>query len=617
MNGFNGKLFSFPQKNNTTVKLKVYGDELYARYESTDGYTVIYDDEIGLYCYALLDRSEFISSKVPLDQAPPEEVVRYLEESTQIVQLKIKASQEKRQGKVHRIDNFDDLNETFGPNQGLLEGQRLSVGKVKGLTILVNFSDVKSTVTRNDVDLMLNSKHYNLNGNTCSVRDYFLTVSSNKLDYSNTVVGPFNLKHNQQHYVKHSLAEEAIQLAIDSGVDLAEFDSLDRGIVDAVNILYAGVNLYEGELWPCNWYVDVEHNGVRTNQYTIAAAGRTPDDLAIGTFCHETGHILCRFPDLYDYGKRDGENNPSSGLGAYCLMGTGCDLNWGLSPAPVCSYLRDLVGWCDNVVNLNIAGAYEAKHGDYNTVMKYSTSKKNEYFLIENRSQIGLDSHIKSSGLAVYHCDIYGSNEYQQGTRDKHYQCALLQADGEKHLETDPKNEGDSKDLYQKVSGPAITSTTKPNSREWDRRESGLVVSDISAPSKVITFKVGDTQPPKNISGKSNPNLSITNRTSIGVSDRINISDARIIRKIQIGFKIQHPYPADLTVKLISPSQKQSLLPIRENNNRLATSLNSDQFGELNDLVGHPTQGQWLLNICDNKDRDTGSLVWWEINISV
>ena len=35
-----------------------------------------------------------------------------------------------------------------------------------------------------------------------------------------------------------------------------------------------------------------------------------------------------------------------------------------------------------------------------------------------------------SSGLAVYHCDIFGSNELQQGTAENHYQCALLQADG-------------------------------------------------------------------------------------------------------------------------------------------------------------------------------------------
>jgi hypothetical protein len=33
----------------------------------------------------------------------------------------------------------------------------------------------------------------------------------------------------------------------------------------------------------------------------------------------------------------------------YCLMGTGNHLDF--SPSPVYSYLRDLAGWCDNVLS--------------------------------------------------------------------------------------------------------------------------------------------------------------------------------------------------------------------------------------------------------------------------
>ncbi len=44
----------FPQENGSDVELVVFGDEFYARYETKDGYTVVYDPDRGLYCYALL-----------------------------------------------------------------------------------------------------------------------------------------------------------------------------------------------------------------------------------------------------------------------------------------------------------------------------------------------------------------------------------------------------------------------------------------------------------------------------------------------------------------------------------------------------------------------------------
>jgi hypothetical protein len=193
---------------------------------------------------------------------------------------------------------------------------------------------------------------------------------------------------------------------------------------------------------------------------------------------------------MYDYGQRDGDTIASAGIGYYCLMGSGNHLDFGRSPSPVCSYLRDLAGWCDNEIDLKTAATGAARHGDYNTVMKYRTSKPNEYFLVENRSKMGLDRGLPASGLAVYHCDILGSNELQQGTAAKHYQCALLQADGRRDLELDA-NRGDGDDLFVAIQGVALSAASLPNSREWDGRDSGLAVADISGPGEVVSFKVG------------------------------------------------------------------------------------------------------------------------------
>ena len=227
---------------------------------------------------------------------------------------------------------------------------------------------------------------------------------------------------------------------------------------------------YRGELWPHNWHIDLRFGAVRTDLYLLTSLGRTPADLSIGTFCHENGHLLCRFPDMYDYGERDGDSVASSGIGSYCLMGSGNHNDNGRSPSPVCAYLRDLAGWCDNEVDLNTAGDHAASQGDYNTVMKYRTSKPTEYFLVENRSKMGLDRGLPASGLAVYHCDTLGSNELQQGTAAKHYQCALLQADGRRDLELNA-NLGDGDDLYGASPGVALSAVSVPHSREWDGRE--------------------------------------------------------------------------------------------------------------------------------------------------
>ena len=135
---------------------------------------------------------------------------------------------------------------TFGPSGGLLEGRRLSIGTVRGLTILVNFRDVVSTVGQADVSALLNDANYTRNGNFCSAREYFRLVSTGKLDYTNDVVGPLRLSRDRDFYVNNLLVEEALDLAIAAGVDLRRYDSRGQGILDALNIMYAGQSCVTG-----------------------------------------------------------------------------------------------------------------------------------------------------------------------------------------------------------------------------------------------------------------------------------------------------------------------------------------------------------------------------------
>ncbi len=502
---------TFSQEKGPDVKLKVFGDEFYARYENLDGYTVVYDADLGLFCYAYLIKGEFVSSGVDLSRSPPDKIWRHQRESEEVRMDKFQERYAKMSPPPAPAFRPSANLRTFGPNKGLMEGRRVSEGNIKGLTVLVQFRDVKSTITRDDVDRMLNGENYHENGNFCSAREYFLLMSGGKLNYTSEVVGPITLSRNRSYYTYHLLVEEALNLAVAGGLDLKKFDSKGEGIVDAMNFLYAGQTQYIGELWPHNYFIDLEHSGMKTYFYMLSSMGLRKEDMSIGTFCHENGHMLCRFPDLYDYGSRDDDSVKSSGLGYYCLMSAGNHNDYGHTPSPVCSYLRHLVGWCDNLVRLDKPGEYQALHGDYRTAIIFESRKFNEYFLVENRSRLGLDEYIPSSGLAIYHCDILGSNEWQEGSASKHYQCGLVQADGHLDLETN-RNMGDESDLFAEVDGIALSHATVPSSNLWDGSESGLVISKISAPGQVMAFLVGTPGEAQAVTGESSPEKAIPDR---------------------------------------------------------------------------------------------------------
>ena len=126
-------------------------------------------------------------------------------------------------------------------------------------------------------------------------------------------------------------------------MDLKQFDSRNQNIVDALNIMYAGQTQYRGELWPHNSDIDLRFGAMRTDLYLLTSLGRTAADLSIGTFCHENGHLLCRFPDMYDYGERDDDSIASAGIGSYCLMGSGTTTTTAAArhrSAPICATLQ-------------------------------------------------------------------------------------------------------------------------------------------------------------------------------------------------------------------------------------------------------------------------------------
>jgi subtilisin-like proprotein convertase family protein len=341
-------------------------------------------------------------------------------------------------------------------------------------------------------------------------------------------------------------------------------------------------------------------------------------DLSIGTFAHETGHLLCRFPDLYDYGKEDGDFEKSAGVGVYCLMGSGNHLGQGRAPAAISGYLRDLVGWPDETVPLD-PGEHELRQGDYTRVHRFSPlGRVNEYFIVENRSRVGTDASLPSSGLAVFHCDTLGSNEWEDGTRERHYQLALLQADGHLDLENN-RNTGDAGDLFVAASGAVLSHDTVPASRLWDGTGSGLVISDVGAPGAVIRIRAGEAPPAGGtVRGEAAPDLLIPDDDPVGAVSSISLTAAGAVGAVRAAAEIVHPWIGDLRIELAAPSGARAVLRDRVGGGGqdLSESWDSAAPGSpLAALRGEPAGGAWTLHVTDAERRDTGRLNRWSIEV--
>ncbi len=92
MSAIFGERLALGQRNGPEVELLVWGDEFYARYESPDGYSAVYDEERGLFCYALLVDGAFVSSGVPVTAPPAPGAVLHGKESDAVRQSKSAAA---------------------------------------------------------------------------------------------------------------------------------------------------------------------------------------------------------------------------------------------------------------------------------------------------------------------------------------------------------------------------------------------------------------------------------------------------------------------------------------------------------------------------------------------
>ena len=556
------KAYPYPidvqQPNGETICIHLHGDE-YFNYITADNGGVIVKDNEGYYRYAgisdngVLIPGESIVSNASLRNDLPGLITPNSQEFKEKVRQPAmgRAIEKKLQQKIEK--------KSFAPSSlRASNSKQEETYKMKALVILANFQDVKFTVANQAFDNLLNQPGYSINGATGSARDYFFDNSDGAFEPDFDVYGPVTLPNDMAFYGENNeygYDKNVRQMIIDAcraadrdyksmGLDLNKYTVIypDYGaVLRNVFVVYAGYNEAEGggdnTIWPQKSSVFDPYNIVRVGDVVLAnyactseLQGRTGTNMAaIGTFCHEFGHVI-GLPDFYDANfEQDGFN---AGVGTWSIMDTGNYSN--NSRTPPCysateRYFLSLVSleginWIDDLYILPpyVSSAAElspiASNINQRKARGYILETPNkiddfayEFFMLENRKKIGWDSYIEGEGMLVFHIDwddnmlytvSYGTEEFTGTALDlwliglpnlmgNHLCYELLKANN------DPCVIEGGRAFYRNYTGhpfPGVANNTSlsdyttPNLRSWENKASGISIADITKQSDGTVF---------------------------------------------------------------------------------------------------------------------------------
>lgn len=427
------------------------------------------------------------------------------------------------------------------------ENYQATSGTIVGVTLLVDFplidEDGRQTntlaavahpnVSAGDLEEMINGSKFTKYGNVSSCRAYYETVSGGALIYTNVVIGWIQAPHPRDYYDKPSVENGQCgrQLIGDVLQVLAARDDYTTEIlprlqkasyheqkklvvmsdylIRALNVYFAGE---ESTTWGYGLWA--HQSTLQSDQYKAAQItidGHTchfstyqltpvTSNPSILTFCHENGHMVCDFPDLYHY-----NSLPGNGVGMWDLM-CGRTGTYDTHPQYLSAYLRVAMGWVQPKP-LPVGGWVTVTDALSDVYYFANPQNAKEYYLIENRQARGYDQEIRSSGIAIYRCNEDGDNmyptvlsdslkkvfaNYGAATNRLNYEVSLEQADGLYSLET-AKTNGDSGDAWKadnpaKTYGGVFNGTSVPCARWADGTAATLNLSHFSPNGRTMSF---------------------------------------------------------------------------------------------------------------------------------
>ncbi len=367
-------------------------------------------------------------------------------------------------------------------------------GTLNVVVVLVDFDDQEMTLDADHFRELFFSEKVLPHG---SVKDYFHEVSHGLIDIAGEVVGPYRLPLSMATYAHgesgtgmalanaRTMAFDAA-VAADPDVDFDPYDNDNNGFVDAFIVVHAGtgaeVTGSADDIWSHKWVLP--EGEFQADSKKIYAYLTVPEDSKIGVCCHELGHLLFGWPDLYD------TDGTSSGLGDWCLMASGSWNAGGDIPAHPSAWCKVNQGWVNVVTQRTTATVpiSDVKSGQTVYRLWKDGGGGVEYFLLENRQKSGYDSELPGAGLLVYHVD----DSTASNSNELHYKVGLVQADGLKELESGA-DQGDPGDPYPGSTGNvAFSGTSNPSSHSYAGVQTCVSVTGIapSGPTMSVNLAV-------------------------------------------------------------------------------------------------------------------------------
>jgi len=455
-----GEKFELSQPDGSTVPVLVWGDEFHQDVESLDGYTLVRDAD-GWICYAELssDGSEYVSTGVRYNGKTS--ISPILQKKKRISKESLEKKHRKNREAVG-FDNesFEPRDKRkdkpkIAPTDASIAPAPAEPETWVGLTVLIDFptgmnprtneinNAVISNVARQSVEDFAN-KVGGFNGGAGSIRDYYLDVSNGLLDYSNIVTDFVTVAYPKNYYdtlSNYQFVPELIQSALYEIKKRVESGQLDISTIStnagrnntdtvvALNLLYAGSASqgWANGIWPHQGTyrapsntslsvvngvvpsgtltINVPASGstpaktIRFNRYQLANLGTGSNPPGIGTFVHENGHMIMRWPDLYPY-----DETVTTVVGSYCVMGS----SNGSNPQTPNPYFRNLAGWID-VTDITNTNAVLTSIANDHHAYQYKRNNQESYF-IEARRRTGRSSGLSGEGLVVWHVHTSGQN---------------------------------------------------------------------------------------------------------------------------------------------------------------------------------------------------------------
>ena len=386
-------------------------------------------------------------------------------------------------------------------------------GDVRGLVILVQFSDVKFKRDNANEEYTdyLNKEGYSNYYMSGSVRDFFLANSMGKYRPTFDVAGPITLKKKRDDYGTKvnpnniaAGAVNAISEAMDSlvarNMDFSPYDSDDDKVVDFVYMIYAGVGSadtdVENAIWPHSYNVpkrltrnmsmnryacspEIDGQAYMINRNTTALNG-------IGTFCHEFSHVL-GLQDHYDVNVNDTRQKTRYTPSQWDLMDAGsynCPQNksytTSCSPANLSAFERYSLGWLEPR-RLEISDTTFVLNSILENDGLVLTSKNdNEYYFVDFRLKEDFDIGLPNKGLLIWHIN-YDRRAWANNmvnTADP-MRVDLIEADGDASSRT--------------MANDAFPTNRGVNSFNgfvtWSGDSLGLEIYDIKIVDSTVTFK--------------------------------------------------------------------------------------------------------------------------------